>query len=384
MYLYLGRILLEKLRLFLPSSNTKGYSLISILIALGLSTFILIGTSVYVVALFKLEYKNVSRLDRDLLLNEINELMKNSINCMGSIGNAKIVSSNQGFELMHLKEGNKNKFEKGSFFGKWMIKNLSLIGFKGDGTQDSISGFMGLNVTIAPTSANYYNSDFTQIIPLRVDLEKNQDPQDEYYRFTSCGQVAQQTSSFEYLCRSFSGNLINGHCLNTHFDNFKTFFAVIDEQIQAKHVHTGRNPIHVGCFTYVDKYSSRMEEEDSRCSDGDRAVITIGSEENDVDFKSDFPIGVAGTVNANSMKSSFPWAKTSFPRDLCITDSMTITDALDVADINGQDGDTNPKELQFTGGNTPPRATDRAHCSSDQYIQSIDPISWTATCVQEI
>ena len=336
-------------------TNAKGYNLVGVLIATGLSTFILLGTSTYITALSKLEYKNASQFDRDLLVSEIKELMKNPLNCMESLKNATIDPHIGKVELIHLKEAYttkhgdteyKNKFELGGSFGeRWIIDGLTLKSFQGEEFQNELSGFIGLNVTLSPTSQNYYNSEFIQVVPLRVSLKKHE----TNYRFTSCGfEQKNTTKSHQSLCRALSGVLVNGRCLNTNLPGgLRIRIANVSQRAQ------------INSLT-VDVVSTQK--------------ANIGSDGSGVDFlnSDNVPSGtlqVGRSVSANAIRSNQPWHRNNFSDKLCITESMNI---------HGEEFIFNDDDNDNT--NNTPKAIDVANCPSGQYIKAIDPKSWTATC----
>ena len=358
-----------------------GYNIISLLISVVMSSFLLLGVSNYIFAIFKLEYKNFSKIERDLILNEIENLMKDPLSCLKSIRSTYLGPHQTQSDINTIYSWRKDQngvvqyqsaFEtQQTYGGKWILSKLSLTDFKGSKQNDLLSGFIGLTVRLSPFSKSYGVSEVKQVIPLKVKLTKNTLISDRY-DFTTC-ELGQSNTSTQ-LCDALSGQVSDGKCQNVSLPGgFITDRVVIHStkisKLSAQHIgeHAGSNP---NTFLII---------EDNIDLSGITSSI----------------VRVDELLETENVIVNNQWHPKSFPEKVCISKKLTLNgeDFQFVLNNTPQIADSPECQLADSAGcqltaspecqlaSADCKRADSATCTGNgQYIQSIDPKSWTANC----
>ena len=220
-----------------------GYTLVGVLILSAVSSILLISASAYLIELYRIENKFSSDLSREILIQEVREVLRSTENCDENM-QAKKIEVNQNKEqiaVMELNEiirkiGTRSEpiITKASVYdNKWEVKSLTLDNFQGDQVGSaSLFGIIQAVVSLVPVTSNYYydnilslsntpQKEFKSYIPLSVTWL--QDPDDNMtYKFRACNRsVRADDVANEHFCHLLSGDMDGGECKNVKLNTLE-------------------------------------------------------------------------------------------------------------------------------------------------------------------
>lgn len=341
-------ILSKKLTMKKIINNPLGYSLIGLIISSIVVNFVILGLSSYMSTGARMENKNYSDLNRQTLLNEMLYILRNPRTCKENLKNLSVSNSATTVPVLNLVSDTgggsltySEAFKAGDIYGgKWKIESLTLENFQGQSKgADQAVGFIEFKVEMSPTSNNYYQLNVTESIPLKISVQTTSTP----WTIENCYSNIETTDNMD-ICNALSGTMDSfGRCMDTSFPD-----GITTQRIYSLHLANA-----IG---------------DSNSTHFILRNLTTGPMNVKEKFKAENILTVNGDVSL-----AIDWGSISAPT--LSTNKMIVPDNAGIIKLCYE------SEIQSNGTTFSGTLDKTANClGPNQYIQSIDLSTWTATC----
>ena len=317
-------------------TNPSGYSLTGLIIASIIVNFSILALSSYMSTGVQIENKNYSDLNRQNLLEEIQYIFRDPVTCKENLKDLGVTQGITNIPILKrpVRSGDSITYNEAFkvndvYGGKWQIESLRLENFRGrNQVGNKVNGVMEFKIEVSPTPNNYYDSNVTESIPLIMSVQTDSNP----WKIESCQPNVKIIDNQE-LCLALSGTIDTiGRCIDTTFPGGMTVKAPTSSRI-----HVSEN-LNIGP-TQVDTTLTT------------RGLLKVNG---DIHFNADWGSITGNTISAENITAP-----------LNITVQEVCYKSKIIADGTTFSGNLN----QVASCNGP-----------NQYIKSIDPSTWTATC----